>query len=595
MPTVLHRLSRWADIDPDAPAQGYKKEGRWKHISVKEYRDRIYHLALFLESRGMTSKDIGCILGFNSPQWVHMDLAVLLLGGKSTGIYPNSTPKEMTFILNHTEAKVLGVQNKSFYEKILEGNAGKLPSHVALVIFFESMATLPVGAVAYETALTEGRKIAKEKGSKKIPDYLENIDPHSGAFMIYTSGTTGNPKGAMVSHDNMVFTADAVSRHWRLPMASGSLFSFLPLCHIAERLQNVGVGISQHFPVNFATKMDAVSAELPEVQPKLLLSVPRLWEKMMETVLYKIKKMPDHRRKLATWALGVGAKKAEARYSGKYSLPTDYIQYLAADRLVLSKIRNQMGLGQSQALASGAAALAPHISKWFRCLGLEILEDYGQTESTGVVCMTEPGIESLGTVGKPVKPIEVEIAEDGEILCRGRNVFKGYYKDEAATTAALEGGWLRTGDLGEITEQGLIKIRGRKKEILKTSGGKMIAPLPIEESLKASEMISQVCLVGDGRKYISALITLNDHTLGHAKLKEGLVIKDPEILAEIKKKVDEMNANLASYEQIKKFSILSREFSISDGEMTPTLKMKRAVIESRFKDVINQMYSGPEA
>ncbi|MGZ3697552.1 MAG: AMP-binding protein, partial [Bdellovibrionota bacterium] len=265
-------------------------------------------------------------------------------------------------------------------------------------------------------------------------------------------------------------------------------------------------------------------------------------------------------------------------------------------KLVLSKIRHALGLGHADTLASGAAALAPHISKWFRCIGLEILEDFGQTETTGVICMTQRGVESAGTVGKPVPGMEVKLAEDGEMLTRGRHVFKGYYKDDANTALAIEmDGWLHTGDLAELDSRGLYRIKGRKKEILKTSGGKMVAPLPIEEELKAASIISQVCMVGDGRKYLAALITLSEGALGELKNKPGALsgatVQDSETLKQVQSHVDALNQKLSSYEQIKKFAIIPREFSIEDGEMTPTLKMKRNVIETRFRDLIDQMYS----
>lgn len=557
--------------------------------------NRIFHLALYLEASGFTKKDIVCILASNSPQWVHSDLAPQLLGGQSAGIYPNATPKEVHYVLNHTEASVLAVQNKEYFEKILAG--GALPPCIKTIIVFDGETSISPLAVSYSDVLLEGAQIAKRQ-KKKLAEYLKLIQPDDAAFLVYTSGTTGNPKGAILSHDNLVFCADAISRFWDLPYERGSLFSFLPLCHIAERLQNLGVGISQRYTVNFATRFENLTTELLEVQPTLLLSVPRLWEKMMEGVLHKVKMSPLPRRRLIQWALDVGARVAEAKYRGRFPRPLDLIQREVADRLVLSKVRHAMGLGHAEKIASGAAALSPFVSKWFRSLGLEILEDFGQTESTGVICITEPGVDCAGTVGIPVPGIEFKIAEDGEVLCRGRNVFKGYYKDPAATAEAIppsEGGWLHTGDLAELTERGLVKIRGRKKEVLKTSGGKMIAPLPIEEAIKASHLISQVCIVGDGRNYLSALVTLSEGSLKELKDRPGildqLVIQDSEINQQVKEKIDEVNHSLASYEKIKKFTVLSREFSIADGEMTPTLKMKRNVIENHFRPIIDGMYS----
>jgi len=292
------------------------------------------------------------------------------------------------------------------------------------------------------------------------------------------------------------------------------MFSFFPLCHIAEKIQTVGVAITQHYLVTYASSFDKVSEELPDVQPTLLLSVPRLWEKddgRASRRRWLLKWAPS--AKLMDWALDLGTKVAETRFANRAPNPIELLKLKAADTLVLGKVRKKLGLDNLHTAASGAAALPAHVARWFRTIGIEILEDFGQTESTGVICMTERGVESSGTVGRAVAGIEVKIAEDGEVLCRGRNVFVGYFKDEAATAEVLRDGWLYTGDLGELDARGLLRIRGRKKEILKTSGGKMVAPLPIEEALKAASIISQVCMVGDGRKYVAALITLTEASI----------------------------------------------------------------------------------
>jgi long-chain acyl-CoA synthetase len=594
MPTLLHRLAQWSRENPVAPAQRHKKNGVWHTLTAQEYAERVYHLALWLDSKGFKKEEAGVIFAYNSPEWVHADLAVLLLGARSAGLYPNSNQKDIEYILNHTEATVLSVQNKEYFKKI-----GALPSRIRTILVFDGDTSIHPAAVSYESAISEGRKLAAQPGARTLQDLLEVLDPRAGAFMIYTSGTTGNPKGALLSQDNMVFTSDLASRYWGLPYARGSTFSFLPLCHIAEKLQCVGVGISQRYTVSFCTKFDNLVAELPEVQPTLLLCVPRLWEKMMEGVMSKLKVAPPARRKLAHWALAAGARYTGARFERREPTAWESLQFRLADRVVLSKIRQALGLGKVEMLASGAASLPAHVSKWFRSLGLEILEDFGQTESTGVICMTEPGVESAGTVGRGVPGIEVRIAGDGEILTRGRHVFVGYFKDPENTVKTVVDGWLHTGDLAETTPQGLIRIRGRKKEIMKTSGGKMIAPVPIEDRLKVADIISQVCMVGDGRKFFSALITLSDSVRAELEKRPGsrderFLVTDREIVAQVELHVDALNRELASFERIKKFAVLAREFSIEDGEMTPTLKMKRAVIETRFGPVIDSFYQGAE-
>lgn len=601
MPTLSHRLVKWAEVSPQAPAQRYKSNGEWRTITAREFSDRVYQIALFLRAHGMQAGQVAAIFSYNLPQWTHTELAVVLLKAMTAGLYPNSNSKDVQYILNNTQASVLAVQNREYFEKIV-GAQGEnpLPEFVQLILVFEGDASFHPKAISWENALGEGRKLAEKEGPAGYQALLAALEPTGPAFLIYTSGTTGNPKGAMLSQDNLAFTADVASEVWKLPMARGSMFSFLPLCHIAEKIQSTGVGISQRYTVSFCSKFENVSNELPDVSPAMLLAVPRVWEKMMEGVQNKVRATTGVKRKLMDWALDIGARVAADRFGGRSPHPLDLAQLKLADKLVLSKIRAALGLKHAETLASGAAALAPHVSKWFRSIGLEIVEDYGQTESTGVVCMTEVGVESAGTVGKPVPHTEFKLAPDGEILTRGRHVFIGYFKDDAATKATLVDGWLHTGDLGEFTETGLLRIRGRKKEILKTSGGKMIAPGPLEDKLKASDLISQVCIVGDGRKFLSALITLSEQELArvaksaagssNAGAGEASAIEDPQILAAVGKTIEDLNRELASYEQIKRFTVLNREFSIAEGEMTPTLKMKRNVVEKRFQKLIDAMY-----
>jgi long-chain acyl-CoA synthetase len=331
MDTILHRLSQWAKEAPEDPAQVYQESGEWKTITARELCNRVYYLALFLESRGFSPADAGAIFSYNCPEWVQLDLANVLRGARSAGLYPNSAPRDIRFILEHTEAAILGVQNEEYFKKL-----GPLPESIRLVIVFDGDAKLHPRAVTFAAAIEEGGRIARAPEKKKLSEFLGALDPHAGLFMIYTSGTTGTPKGALLSLDNLTFTAQIASDYWELPLGQGSLFSFLPLCHIAEKIQNIGVGITRRFSVSFATRMDRVSIELPQVEPVLLLSVPRLWEKMMEGVLGKIEQAPGPRKKLALWALAVGARVAATRYAGKSLSARDRLEFKAAEKLVLA-------------------------------------------------------------------------------------------------------------------------------------------------------------------------------------------------------------------------------------------------------------------
>lgn len=592
--TILHRLNDWAQASPEAPAQRYKTKNGWSNLTAEEYRNRVVYLALFLQSKGIQPKDIGAILSYNCKEWVHLELAIMLIGARSTGLYPNSTSKDIHYILNHTESLFLAVQNKTYWDRLQE-KGGQIPSRLKFILVIDGDTSISPLAISYEAAIEEGKSLAKGKTPNEwMEHFLKGLDPFEPAFLIYTSGTTGNPKGAVLSHDNLTYTSDLIAKRWNLPFEAGSLFSFLPLCHIAEKLHSIGVGITQRYLTTYCTKFENVSIELQEAEPTLLLCVPRVWEKMMETVVSKLGKVPPLKKALATWAMKVGGEVTAAKMGVSAPNPLNFLLKPIADKIILEKVKAAMGLRRAHLLASGAAPLPAHVSRWFRNLGLEILECYGLTETTGVVSVTLPGKDCAGTVGKPLEGTEFKLEEDGEICTKGRHVFLGYFRDEDNTRQSLINGWLHTGDLGKFTSEGYLKIIGRKRDIMKSSGGKMIAPSAIEEKFKEADFISQACLVGDNRKYFAVILTLSESVLNDLKNKPGAfkngVVEDAKILEETKNLLAKVNKDLASYEQVKRFSILDREFSIENAEMTPTLKMKRSTIETVHKDLIDQMY-----
>lgn len=592
MSTLLHRLAAWAQAEPQAPAQRYKAGGEWRTVTAQEFRDRVYHFALYLRSHGIGPGHTGAILSYNRPEWAQMELGLTLAGARSVGLYPNSTAKDIRYILEHTESVILGVQDGEYLRK-----AGDLPAGIRQLLVLGQEGNPVPNSISFLKAVEEGARLARQAGSETWDGLLNRLDPQAGAFLIYTSGTTGTPKGALLSHANLVFTGDEIVRHWKLPAAPQTMFSFLPLCHIAEKLQSLCVGLSQRYTISFASKFEAVGTEITEVQPTILLCVPRLWEKMMEGVEAKLRHATTARRKLAQWAMAVGARISAARLAKRFPSPWDLAQWEIAQRVVVSKVKAALGLRNCQWAASGAAPLSGHVSRWFRSLGVEILEDYGQTESTGMILMTQPGVESAGSVGVPPSGIDFKLAEDGEILTRGPHVFLGYLKNEEATRETVVNGWLHTGDLGEVDSRGLIRIKGRKKEIMKTSGGKMIAPVPLEERIKELPLIGQACMVGDNRKYLSVLLTLSEEAQnrlrGRAQAIEGELVKDETTLVEIRAHLDRLNQTLATFERIKRFAVVARDFSIERDEMTPSLKMKRSVIERNYQAVIDSLYEGP--
>jgi len=595
MTTFLHQLKNWEKEQPDWIAQSFKSQGVWKPITVKAFCERVHWIALFLESQGMTSKDILTLFSYNSPAWVHTDLGALLLGAKTAGIYPNASPKDVSFVLGHTESRFLVIQNQNYLKKIQETPEGaKHLNRLKLILVLDPQGPLPPQGISYEDACQQGQMLASQ--GRSYEQYLENLDAHAPAFIIYTSGTTGKPKGALLSHDNFIATIQLGIQFWELKVPQqqkdqGRIFSFLPLCHVAETIHNLGAGILLKHTVYFCSSFEQISSELPEIQPTLLLCVPRIWEKMMEAVLSKTAQKKGIVKKLILWGLAVGFQLRNQALFTKKLTWTEWIRYQLAQKLVLNPIKRALGLQKATLLVSGAAPLAPSVKHWFQGLGLAITEDFGQTESTGIICMTKPGENTGNVVGRPVPGLEVKLAEDGEILTRGVHVFKGYLKDPEATSKVLQDNWLHTGDLGVFDTQGSLRIVGRKKEILKTSGGKMVAPIALEEEIKQCPMVSQACVIGDGRKHLSALLTLSSTGLQNIPQPSDPIITVTDVLRPIQMHINKLNASLSSFEQIKKFVVLAKEFSIEAGEITPTLKLKRKVIEDHYQSVIESIYA----
>jgi long-chain acyl-CoA synthetase len=423
----------------------------------------------------------------------------------------------------------------------------------------------------------------------------EGLTSDKLATIVYTSGTTGPPKGAMLSHRNLMFQAAEVAAHAKFPAGEETL-SFLPLSHVVERLQGEVIAVKLGLTVNFAGSIDTVRDDLRAVRPTILLAVPRLWEKIHEGILAKVREMPERRRKVFAWAVQVGRERFRAEVEKRPLSWAQRAQALLADRLVGRTVRAELGLDRARYLITGAAPMSLAVQEFFGALGMPLLEGYGQTECTGISHATIPelGVRP-GRVGTRLANVEVRIAADGEILVRGENVFMGYFKEEAATALALQGGWLHTGDVGEVDEAGYLRLTDRKKDILVTSGGKNVAPQNLETRLKAFQGISQVVVLGDGRKHLVALITIERESM--AKVVERAVTapsRDTAVRAYIQRCVDALNAELSSFETIKRFRVLEEDFTLESGELTPTLKVRRRVVEDRHRALVDAMYEEGE-
>jgi long-chain acyl-CoA synthetase len=584
--TIVTRLFEQAKKRPTAPAYHVRQGGSWQATNWRDYAAEVKRAARALISLGFEPGNNISVLGFNRPEWSIGVLAAMTAGGAAAGIYTTCSPPEVQYIVNHAEAPVVVVENKAQWEKLL-AELERLPKlrHVVLM--------KGAASVGHEMVMTWEQFMAKadETPESVVDERVAKIEPTQVATLIYTSGTTGPPKGVMLSHHNIAWTATkAVELNSFTPSDYG--LSYLPLAHIAEQTFTVFVPATSGAQVYYAESIEKVPDNLKEVQPTVFFGVPRIWEKFHAGVSAKLKQATGLKAKLVAWAMKVGAQAAEQRSRG--GTPSG-LSYTIANKLIYSKLKPAIGLGNARVCVSGAAPIAREVLEFFASLDIIILEVYGQSEDSGPTSYNLPNKFRFGSVG-PIWPgLEVKIADDGEILVRGPNVFLGYYKEEAATAETLIDGWLYSGDLGEFRD-GFLYITGRKKEIIITAGGKNIAPKNIEAALKNHDLINEAVVIGDRRKFLSALVTLDpDHAPGWAKqrgIDPAKLHESAELQRELQAYVDEMNKQFARVEQVKKFTVLSRNLSQEQGELTPTLKVKRKKVNENFAAEIEAMYAG---
>lgn len=569
----------------------YKENGSWKEYTWSDYLSNVERVAGGLAALGVNAEDKVCIISGNCPEWFFIALAVQCLGAHQVPIYPNATPDQAKYVAEHSEAKIVLVQN---LEQLAKTDIwrNEIVNLKQTVLMFGDP---PEGVVSFRELFDMGSKY-RDENPAFLKDRVEKLTPDSPGGIIYTSGTTGPPKGAMLTQKNLVFEANGLVTVYDFTYESETI-SFLPLSHIAEQVQNIACGIVGGFTVNFAQSLETLMADLAEVRPTLFFSVPRLFEKARTAILESIAEGAAVKRVLFNWALKVGEKARKHRNSNQELPSMTKKKWNFASKVVFSKVKTKMGLDRQHFLGSAAAPLPATVSRFFGAMGMDIFELYGQTECTGVCTATIPGKTVPGAVGVPLPGVEVAIADDGEIVTRGANVFSGYFKDEAVTSETLHNGWLYTGDIGCFDDDGYLIITDRKKDILITAGGKNVTPQNIEVLLKDFPVISQACVTGDTRKYLTCLLTLDKDSLpklcsqlGIGALSMEEAAQNETIIATVQKYVDEVNSSLARYETIKYFRILPDDFSIDTGELTPTQKMRRKVVNQKYSHIIDSMY-----
>jgi long-chain acyl-CoA synthetase len=588
--TIPAKLFEQAERQGATPAYFVKADGKWQPTSWQAYADQVKAAGKALMALGLQPGGSVSILGFNRPEWVIMDVAAMAVGGAATGVYTTCSPEEVQYIVDHAESAVVLLENQHQWQKV-RAQRDRMP-RLKHVVAMKGAGIEGEGVLSWEEFMARGKSVSDGDFFARV----HALKPDGLATLIYTSGTTGPPKGVMLSHDNLYWTASTMNSLIDIG-PSDSALSYLPLSHIAEQMLSIHGPIVTGQAIYYAESLDKIAENLKEVQPTIIFGVPRIWEKFHAGVSAKLGQATGFKKSLVEWVRKVAARRSEAATRAQKVGPLLGFQYKIADRLVLSKLKPALGLGKARVCISGAAPIAKEVLEFFATLDILIFEVYGQSEDSGPTTINLPGKTRLGSVGTRIPGIEVKIAGDGEILVRGRNVFAGYYKEPDATREALVDGWLHSGDLGEFDQDGFLGITGRKKDIIITAGGKNIAPKNIEASLKNTRLIAEAVVIGDRRKFLTALIALDEEATA-AFLKEkgvtdGKPVHENELIrAEIQAAVDEVNKHLAQVETVKKFTILSRNLTIEHGELTPTLKVKRKMVNQNFAQQIEAMYQG---
>ena len=592
LPGIL--VARAAET-PDRVALRSKELGRWREIDYRTLADRAGAVGMGLAALGVSSGDAVAIHAENRPEWVEADLGIQGIGGVAVGVYPTSPAAECEYLLGHCKAVVLFAEDEEQVDKALEVRAS-LPGLKHIVV----MDTRGVRGIDDDPMLmTMDELIAlgdERGGFEAWSREVARVGPDDISIIVYTSGTTGPPKGAQLSQRNLL---SAISTYRQLYEVSrhDEVLSYLPLCHIAERLVSVVNALGAGYVVNFGEGGESFNTDLQEVQPTFLLGVPRVWEKMLAGVSLRVEDSSRLKRAFYSFWLGQGRKVAEHRWTGRFS-PVDRIRYAIGWLLLYRSLRSKLGLGRIRVALSGAAPIAPQVLEYFWSIGVPVREGYGQTENTAQATgMPEDDIR-LGTVGTAIPGVEIRIADDGEILTRSDGVFVGYLDNPEATAETIDpDGWLHTGDVGTLDDDGFLTITDRKKDIIITAGGKNISPSEIENRLKVSPYVQEAIVIGDRRKYLTALIGIDAEMVGNWCTRKGLsfttledLTRKDEVVALVQEVVDEANADFAQVETIKKFTVLSKELDHEDGEVTATPKVKRAAIARDYADVIEAMY-----
>ena len=574
-----------------------KHLGIWRTFSWNQYYSNSARLGKAMMTLGLESGQTVSILADPCKEWLFFDLAAQCIGCVSCGIYATDSAPQILHICKHSDTTLLMVENEEQLDKYLAVEE-QLPNiHTVVVLDSTGLADLEHPKVVMLEQFYRLGDEADEDLESEWNSRIDSAEPNDTAILVYTSGTTGPPKGAMISNRNLIFIAQAFHEFYPITAEDESVV-YLPLCHITERLLSVFLPLARCSTVNFIEGQDTAFENITEVSPTYFLGVPRIWEKMYSSITLRMKDATWLGRKSLQMALSVGSRVADFEDKG-LTLPA-YLRVMnrAANFLVLNNIKVLLGLDRVRIGLTGAAPISPDLIGWFRALGVPLYEAFGQTENVAFACGNYRGQVRQGTVGKPPPGVELRTAEDGELLIRGSLVFKGYYKQTLKTAETIIDGWLYTGDIAEIDADGFVKIVDRKKDIIITSGGKNISPSEIENQLKFSPYVTDAVVIGDRRKYLTCLVMIDNETVSQFAQENNVPFSDykslcatAEVQALIKREIERINLSLARAETLKKFRLIDKQLTVEDDELTASMKLKRNIVNEKYADLIDQMYS----
>ena len=595
--TLPHKFLKQVKKLGNRVALREKTYGIWQEITWNDYCRHVRHFCLGMMELGLKRGDHISILGENEPKWLIADVAAQSAGAVAVGVYPTNPAPEAKYVIGHSDSILVVCGDQEQVDKVLEVK-DELPLLKKIIVMdmkglrrYKDPIIMP-----FEDVEALGSRV-EENDPDAFYRLVDQLQPNDVGIMVYTSGTTGPPKGAMIRQKDVLNMGTALVSVIDQD-ENDEIVSYLPLCHIAERMISVGMPLYTGATVNFAESVDTVVLDMKEIFPTFFFAVPRIWEKMMAGIIIKMKDASMLKKMLFSLSMPVGKRYAEVKLA-KETVPLSLrIAYELAYWAMFRHLKKEMGLLRCRIAMSGAAPIAPEVLKFHFSLGIPVVEGWGMTEETGLATLNRLDDIVLGTVGTPLPGVEVNIADDGEILLRCSHIFAGYWKDEEATTRTIQNGWLYTGDVGELDEEGRLTITDRKKEIIITSGGKNIAPSEIENRLKCSPFINEAIVVGDKRKYLAALIQIEYDNVAKWAQERDIAYTTFKSLAQnsdirelIQGEVEEANKDFAQVEKIKRFKLLEKELDHDDDELTATLKLRRKTIYKKFSYEIEQMYT----